>query len=451
MAVMRESAGRVLMLVENVFPEDTRVKNEAFTLMQAGYHVTVISLRKKHQRSFEVINGVRVYRARKIKLFGKNSPRDSFAGKLLNRITSIVGYACEYFYFILVAFFMSLYVVLKQGFDVVHVHTPPNTLFLVGLFYRLMGKKFVFDHHDLSPELYQSRFGRPRDLIYHALLAEEKLGLRCANLVIATNESYKRIEVQRGNLKSEKIFIVRNGPDLHRIKLGAPDEKLKAMGKTILGYVGDINPQDGVDYLLRSLRYLAYDLRRKGFYCVIIGSGDALDDLKILARELKIEDNVWFTGYISDEDLLRYLSTADICVDPDPSSPLNDASTWIKIMEYMALKKPIVSFDLPETRFSAQQAALYVPPNDEKQFAEAIARLMDDPAERARRGEWGYKRVVDHLAWHHVSKNLLFAYETLMPQRSPRVAAPLARADEKMRAGVIVPAIDMKAPVEEAL
>jgi glycosyltransferase involved in cell wall biosynthesis len=219
-------------------------------------------------------------------------------------------------------------------------------------------------------------------------------------------------------MKPERVFVVRNGPDLNKVHPVAPDERLKSLNKRIIGYVGMMNPQDGVDYLLRSLSHLVYELGRNDFYCVIIGKGESLEYLKSLAFELEIEDYVWFTGFIPNKDKLRYLSTAEICVDPDPSSPLNDVSTWIKIMEYMALGKPIVTFDLKETRYTAQDAAVYVPPNDVRIFAEEIAKLMDSPAERKRIGDFGYKRVSNGLAWQHVSRNLILAYESLRLARN---------------------------------
>jgi glycosyltransferase involved in cell wall biosynthesis len=192
-----------------------------------------------------------------------------------------------------------------------------------------------------------------------------------------------------------------------------PNPRLKPTGKCLLCYVGDLNPQDGVDYLLRSLHHLIHDLKRDDFHCVVIGSGDSLEDLRDLGRELQLDGAVKFPGFVSDDDLQAYLSTADICVDPDPSSPLNDVSTWIKITEYMAHAKPIVTFDLKETRFSAQDAALYVEPNDERKFAQAIAQLMDDPAARARMGAFGRERVERELQWSVVGRNLVAAYQRL--------------------------------------
>jgi glycosyltransferase involved in cell wall biosynthesis len=424
-AMRTASAGRIVMLVQNSFPDDTRVKNEATTLRQAGYHVAVICLRERDQQAHETINGVDVYRFRKVLGSIKPFKGSSSLTRLLNRLLAIGGYCFEYFYFIAGCFLGSAYIALRQGFDILHVHTPPDTLFLIGAFYRLCGKKFVFDHHDLSPELYLSRFRADADLVYRVLLLAEKLALRMAHVVLATNESYKRIEINRAGIQADKVFVVRNGPDLNKIKPVAPDKRLTNMHKTIVGYVGEINPQDGLDYLLRSLWHVVNTLGRTDVYCVIIGDGDALDDLKALAHELDIEDYLWFTGYIFDKDvLLRYLSAADICVSPDPSSPFNDVSTSVKIMEYMALHKPIVSFGLAETRYSAQGAAVYVPPNDEKKFAEAIVYLMDNPAERARMGALGYQRVADTLAWQHVSKNLECAYRTLFPGKRSQEHTP---------------------------
>ncbi len=412
---MKTNLAKILMLVENNFPRDPRVKNEAYALREAGYTVTVIALRKKGEKAKEVVNGVTVYRARELELFKKTSEFNvsSFI-KIVQNLKSVLGYIVEHFYVMFRCLILSLRVLKNEGFDVIHAHNPPDTLFLVGAFYKMFGKKFVFDHHDLSPELYLSRFGVNNGFFHQGLLQVEKLCLKSANMVIATNDSYKKIGAKRGNKNPESIFVVRNGPDLQRMRLVPPDKDLKSMNKTILGYIGEMNPQDGLDYLLRAIRHLVYDFGREDVYCVIIGSGDSVPDLRKLAVDLEIQEYTWFTGYIPDEDMIRYLSTVDICVDPDPSSPLNDVSTWIKIMEYMALGKPIVSFDLLETRYSAQDAAIYVTPNDEKKFAQAIMRLMDDPAKRKEMGEFGRQRIQNELAWHHVSKNLLTAYKWLL-------------------------------------
>ncbi len=411
---MTRQKNRVLMLLENSFPRDPRVENEAYALRDRGFQVSIIALTKRKEKKREIVNGVTVYRLPFIKVF-KNSLSENagISARLVHSITSVIGYMVEYFYFTFGAFFVSLIVAFREGFDAIHAHNPPDTLFLVGLFYKIFGKKFVFDHHDVSPELYASRFGRGNDLVQKFLFLIEKLCFWTADVVISTNQSYKNIAIERGGKNPEDVFIVRNGANLERIHLVDPDPELKKMNKTILGYLGALNPQDGVDYLLRSLHHLAYTLNRKDFYCVIIGKGDALDDLRKLAIELNLEDYVKLTGYVPDEEMLRYLSTADICVDPDPSSPLNDVSTWIKIMEYMALGKPIVTFDLKETHFSAQDAALYVPPNDEAAFAEAIVELMESPQRREEMGRFGQQRIADELAWHLQIKYLYGAYQHL--------------------------------------
>ena len=414
---MKESAGKILMIVENPYPQDTRVRNEANKLFKAGYKVSVIAKKYPNQTLTEDVFGVKVYRVPWFEVFRKTTEAKSLIVKILYKIGTKLGYIIEYFYFTIAAFLYSFIVLLKEGFDVVHLHNPPNTLFIIGLFYRIFGKKFVFDHHDLSPELYLSRYKTSGGLIHKILLLEEKLCLRSANIVIATNESYKEIDIVRGRKNPADIFIVRNGPDLNLFREVEPDYELKNSGKKILVYIGVMGPQDGVDYLLRALHILVNEFNRKDFYCVIIGPGDILDELKELREELNLQDYCRFTGKIPFDDLLKYLSTADICVDPNPSNPLNDYSTWIKVMEYMSLGKPIVSYNLKETRFSAQQAALYATPNNEREFAEKIIELMDNPQLRKEMGEYGKQRVKNELAWEIVSENLLAAYKKLLPDK----------------------------------
>jgi len=414
------SQGRVLMFVENDFPGDPRVKNEADLLTSAGYTVTVVGLggRKSGLVSF-VVDQIQVYLIPRVSLFSK-SRIDQPTGiqKLLLKITALMGYMWEYFYFTAGCLVTSLYVAAKHGFDVIHAHNPPDTLFLVAALYKPFGKKFVFDHHDLCPELYRSRYNADQGFLTTMLQLFEKGSLGLADITIATNESYRAIQIERGHVKPENVFIVRNGPNLRRVAYRTPSERLRAMNKCILGYVGALNPQDGVDYLLRALRDLRYKLDRKDFYCVVMGSGDSLEELRAMAKSLQLDDYVELPGYVSDEDLMSNLSATDICVDPDPSSPLNDVSTWIKIMEYMAMGKPIVTFDLKETHWSAQDAAIYVKPNNELEFAEAIAKLMDRPDLRAQMGEFGRQRVQRELKWDVVGQNLLQAYGKLLGRSS---------------------------------
>jgi len=415
---MKASAVRVLMLVENHFPQDTRVRNEAILLTEAGYHVSVIALRKKGQVMTEVVNGVQVYRLPRLELFKKTSHGNlSRAGLLFLKLKSSLGYLFEYCYFTAACLVVSFYVFIRRGFDVIHAHNPPDTLFVVALPFKLLGKKFVFDHHDLCPELYRSRYRTGEGFFTRLLRVFEWCSLKLADITIATNESYKQVQMERAKRDPGTIFIVRNGPDKLRMSPVQPSPRLKAMNKCILCYVGSLNPQDGVDYLLRSLRYLLHDLKRSDFHCVIMGTGDSLQDLRDLAGTLQLNGCVELTGFVSDEDLQSNLAAADICVDPDPSSPLNDVSTWIKIMEYMAYAKPIVSFDLKETRFSAGEAAAYAKPNGESEFAEMIAHLMEQPELRRKMGTYGRQRVEQELQWTKVGQNLLTAYETLLGEQ----------------------------------
>jgi glycosyltransferase involved in cell wall biosynthesis len=407
---MKEFAGRrVLMLLENQpYPQDGRVRRESVALTEAGYQVTVICPRNGKQPGRETINGVRVIRY--------PSPP---AGN------GLVGYLAEYGYSTAVSFILSLWVAVRGGFDIVHSHNPPDTMFVIGAFFKLFGKRYVFDHHDLSPEMYNARFGgKGNRFVFRALEVLERLSCRVADRVIATNESYREVEMRRGKVCAERITVVRNGPELGRIKRVAPDEELRSKASTIIGYVGVMGYQDGVDYLLRALHHLVHDLKRTDFFAVLVGTGDAWHDLRALTTRLGLDDNVWFTGTVSDEELRRYLSTADICVDPDPSNPFNDRSTMIKITEFMALEKPIVAFDLPENRFTAQQSAVFVRPNDERAFAEALVELMDDPDRRARMGAYGRRRIEESLAWNHCSPRLLEVYASLHSDRQAAAVSP---------------------------
>src|SRR2546430_1238242 len=411
------SPTKVLMWVENHFPQDTRVTNEARLLADAGYKVAVIALRKQGQAARETWNGIEVYRVPTLELFKKTVAGNGSRLSLLSvRLKSFLGYVVEYLYFTSACLVVSTCIFVRRGFDVMHAHNPPDTLFLVAVPFKLIGKQFVFDQHDLCPELYRSRYSATEGVYTRFLRVFEWCSLKLADITIATNESYKQIQIERANKNPADVFVVRNGPNQMRMTPAAPSARLKGMNKSILCYVGSLNPQDGVDYLLRSLRHLLHGLKRSDFYCVTMGSGDSLQDLRDLAGNLQLNGCVELTGFISDEDLQANLAAADICVDPDPSSPLNDVSTWIKVMEYMAAAKPIVTFDLKETRFSARHAAIYVKPNNETEFAEAIAQLMDQPELRKQMETYGRRRVEDELHWAKVGSTLLTAYETLLAE-----------------------------------
>src|SRR5438046_1792797 len=344
-------AGRsVLMLVENnPYPQDARVRREARTLADAGYQVTVISPARPGQPWRETIDGVRAYRY-----------------PSLPEASGVVGYLFEYGYSAVAMFVLSLLVYLREGFDVIHAANPPDTLVFIAAAYKLLGKRFVYDHHDLVPELYYARLaGRGNRLTHFGLLVLEKLSLRYADHVIATNESYRAMEMERGGVRPERITIVRNGPELNSRQMIEPDPGLRQKGKTIIGYVGVMGFQDGVDYLLRALHHLVYDLRRTDFYCVLVGTGDAWPKLRDLAQQLGLDPYIWFTGFVPSDKMQSCMCAADICVAPEPSNPFTDRSTMVKIIHYMSISKPIVAFDLPEHRFTAADAAIYVKPNEE--------------------------------------------------------------------------------------
>jgi glycosyltransferase involved in cell wall biosynthesis len=263
--------------------------------------------------------------------------------------------------------------------------------------------------------MYRARFqNKGNPFVFRTLVWLETLSCRLATHVIATNQSYKTIEMERGSIPEERITIVRNGPDLNDLWTSKPDQNLRQPDKSIIAYAGVMGFQDGLDYLIRALHLLKTELGRSDFYCFLIGGhGDAQPSLKKLTTQLGLDNHIHFTGWVSDADYVRYLSSADICVDPDPSNPFNDRSTMNKIMEYMALEKPIVAFDLPEHRVSAQAAALYVRPNDELEFARTLVQLMGDPERRRDMGLLGRRRIETELAWQYSIPPLLEAYRKI--------------------------------------
>ena len=388
------SAIRVVLLVENnAYPADFRVRREAQALRDAGCSVTVVAPRGLGQPWTESIDGIDIYR---------------FPAPVGGK--GVLGYALEFGYATFAMFLLTAWITVRRGVDVIHAANPPDTLFVVGAVFKLLGKQFVFDHHDLAPEVYLSRFAQPRhDLVYRILRLIERCSYASADVVVATNQSYRALALGRGNKPPEKVFVVRNGPPLS-YQLMEPDPKLVDRATHLVGYIGTIGPQDGVDYWIRAIREMVFTLNRRDFLAVIIGSGDALPAVQTLTKELKIEEYVYFTGRLSEIESRKCLSAVNVCVQPDPLSPLNDKSTMNKMMEYMALGKPTVAFDLAETRFSAQGAALYAKPNDELEFAKQVSWLLDNPSECKRMGDLGSQRVANALAWEYSVPELLRAY-----------------------------------------
>jgi glycosyltransferase involved in cell wall biosynthesis len=349
------------------------------------------------ERRYELIEGVHVHRYR---------PAPEAA--------TPVGYLREYATALTKTLVLACRVSFTRGLDVVHACNPPDLFFVIGALFKLFGKKFVFDHHDLGPELYEAKFGR-RGFLHRALLKLEYWSFRVADAVLSTNESFRQIAIGRGRVAPGRVFVVRSGPSLERLRSVPPDAALKCGRRFLVGYIGTMGAQEGIDCLLQAVRHIVHDRKRTDIHFALVGGGTSLPEMQALAARLRVDRYVTFTNRVPDDMLLRVLSTADVCVNPDRVNEMNDKSTMNKIMEYMALGKPIVQFDLKEGRYSAQQAAVYARCGDTTDFGEQIVALLDDPERRRRMGEFGYERVVKELEWRHQIRYLLAAYDGLWP------------------------------------
>jgi glycosyltransferase involved in cell wall biosynthesis len=391
-------AGRkILIIVENLpVPFDRRVWQEATTLAAAGAEVSVICpTGKGFSEKHEVLQGVRIYR--------HNLPLDA---------KGALGYLAEYG----AAFFhqtrLAWRIFLKHGLHAIHGCNPPDLIFLVALPFRLFGVRYLFDHHDINPELYEAKYGK-RGFFWGLMVLFEAITFRVARVVISTNESYRQIALTRGGKAPEDVFVVRSGPDLRRLKLVEPNPALRNGRRYLVGYVGVMGEQEGIDLLLEAARHIVYDLGRTDVQFCLVGGGPSLDELKATSARLRLVEFVTFTGRAPDEVLFGVLSTADVCVNPDRVNTMNDKSTMNKILEYMAFGKAIVQFDLTEGRVSAGEASLYAAANDPVDLAAKLLSLLSEPAERERRGAIGRERVRSHLSWHHEVPKLLAAYKRM--------------------------------------
>lgn len=393
---------KVLIIVENqAVPFDPRVWREARSLHENGYEVTVLCPRRKGcAQGHQVIDGIHIYRH-----------------PMPDERSTPVGYLWEYFCALFWEFLYTPWIYLRHGFHVIQGCNPPDDIFLVALPFRLMGVRYVFDHHDANPELYISKYGK-EGLFYKILLGLEKLNYRFSDVVMATNVSYRDLAVDRGGLSSEDVFIVRNGPELGSFKPVSPNPLRKYGKPFLIGYVGNMSVQDGLDILLDVAQHIK-NLGRRDIHFTCVGGGAELETLQKMMREKNLADMVNFTGRVSDQELLEILSTADVCVNPDRPCEMNNISTMIKIMEYMVLSKPIVQFDSREGRFSAQEASLYADgENPVADFASKIIWLLERPRERSRMGEFGRKRIEKELAWEYSVGNLLAAYSRAFSKRT---------------------------------
>ncbi len=406
---MTESAGngaprRVLILVENLpVPFDRRVWMESTTLHAAGYEVSVICpMGKNATAPYEVIDGIHIYRH-----------------PLPPEHSSALGYLREYSAALWGEWRLARRARRERGFDIIHACNPPDLLFIVALWFKLFHRTgFLFDHHDLTPELYESKFGK-RDIFYHVMRLAERLTFFFADTVISTNESYREVALTRGRKKPEHVHVVRSGPNLELFQPTAGNPDYKHGRPFLIGYLGVMGEFDGVDHLVRAAHELVLNRNRTDLQFCLVGSGPMLGSLQALADELGICDHVEFTGRIPDADMIDRLSTCDVCANPDPFNPLNDKSTMNKILEYMALGKPIVQYDLVEGRRSAEDASLYAERNNISDFADKIEALLADPALRAEMGARGQRRMQEELEWRHQVPRLLAAYDDAF-SRLPR-------------------------------
>ena len=387
----------ILIIVENLpVPFDTRVWQEATTLVQNGYTVSVICPKGKgYDKEFEILQGVNIYR--------HDLPTEG---------NGLVGYVREYGTALKEQIRLAKKVYKEVGFNVIQGCNPPDNIYMVANRFKKYGVKYVFDHHDICPELFEAKF-KKKGLLYQSQIFLEGKTYKNCDIAFVTNESYKKIAIERGKMNPKNVFVLRSGPKLERLKIQKPKNEIKRGKRYMVGYLGVIGQQEGIEYLLEAAKYIRESKGRNDIFYGIVGGGPHLEALKQKCKEMKIDDIFEFTGRVSDQVMLDYLNTADVCVNPDEYNEMNDKSIMNKILEYMALGKPIVQFDLTEGKYSAQKASLYAKPNDSKDLAEKIIFLLDNEEKRVEMGQYGMKRIKNELSWDHTSKELLRGYDTL--------------------------------------
>jgi glycosyltransferase involved in cell wall biosynthesis len=394
----RRHGRHVTIVVQNLpVPFDRRVWLECRALRDAGYTVSVVCPKGKGDPAYALHEGVHLYK------YAAFPP-----------ITRKIMFLAEYAWSILATFVMLLRVWRREPFGVVQVCNPPDVLWVATLPFQLVrGVRLVYDQHDLCPELYLSRFGGTAGFPYRALQLAERVTYRLASHVVSTNDSYRRVALERGGKRPSDVTVVRTGPDPDTMRCVEADESLRRGHDFLLVYLGVMGPQDGVDHALRAMHDIVHVHGRTDVALTLIGDGDAGADLRRLATDLALDDHVHFTGRAPDELVARLLSTADIGLSPDPRNPLNDVSTMNKTMEYMAFELPVVAFDLVETRVSAREAAAYAEPNRDEHFAELVLELLADEVRRKEMGSAGRRRVEDVLAWRNQVDGYVHAYDRL--------------------------------------
>ena len=414
---------RVLILVQNEsVPGDRHAWNECRALNRAGYQVSVVCPRglDRDRDDFERIEGIQIHRY---------EPRMSDGG--------VIGYAREYASALFQMTRMARQLAKCGRFSVVHACSPPDFMLLAALSLRHQGARFIFDHHDLTPELFLTRFDSKGGLLYRATLLGERLAFRLGDVILSVNDSYRSVALTRGRRKPEDVFVVRTGPDLTRFRPTEPEPGLKHGKRFLLSYVGVMGPQDGVDHALAALAVLKD--RRTDWHATFMGNGEVLDEMRRLATELELDELVDFTGWVEHDTVRRVLSTSDVCLAPDPKNPLNDVSSMVKLSEYMAISRPIVSYELTESRISAGDAAVYAAANDVHDFAAKLDALLDDPEARQRMSRLGRERAEATLAWEHQERSLLAAYARALAPRGAAQENRVAPAFDRQAESVMTP------------
>lgn len=387
----------VFLIGNHPLPRDRRVWQECRSVQALGFRVLGVSPTGAvpgTESSMSTVEGIRVHRFPLVPSGG-----------------GLAGYAREFGGAVWHSARLLRRLARETRIDVVHAGNPPDFLVLAALPLKRHGTRVIFDHHDVSPEMYLARSGR-RDAVYRTLRGLERVSFRTADVVISTNESFRRIAIERGGKRPEDVFVVRNGPDLSRFRPVAPDPALKRGKRYLLAYAGVMGPQDGIGHALRALAVLKG--WREDWHATLVGDGEVLPEMRVLARRLGLDDAVDFPGWMSSEEVVRVLSSADVCLAPDPPTEANDVSTMIKVVEYMALGRPIVSYDLRESRMSAGAAARFAAGDGAERFAREIDELLDDPGARAAMGAAGEERVRRGLAWEHSERELRRAYERVL-------------------------------------
>ncbi len=427
---------KILIIVQNLpVPMDRRVWMECLALKAAGYQVSVICPKGPSSSGQEELEGVHIYRYR---------PAPQAEG--------VAGYLFEFVYCWLRTAWLSLKVHRERGFQVLQACNPPDTYWALAALWRLRGVRFVYDQHDLNPELYLSRFGPPTGarttVQYRGLLLLERMTYRLAHRVVVTNASYQAVAIRRGRRPETEVTIVRSGPDTAQMRPVQPYSELLDRAPYLLAYLGIMGPQDGIDVLLESLAELVHRRGRRDVHAVLMGFGDCLEPSKRLARRLGLEPYVTFTGRVGPEEIARHLSSATLGLCPDLQTPLNDVSTMNKTMEYMAYGLPSVSFDLQETRITAGDCALYAPSGDVPAFARAVEQLLDDEALRRRMSVAARRRCVRQLDWAAQARAYVSVFDDLTGHRRVSVPSPADRRRDRTELPTVdgVPVVDLRDP-----